>query len=144
MVTINCPGELAYGKNEKYSNFGHEKIPANSDLTFEVDILGCEEQLEVLEKSMKAKKVALPVVHRVADHFIDTKFDDQVDTKQSDTKVIEIAEKEVKQMKKEVKKAEKKLEKEEEEEAKEEEKAKEEDVDVDKMVKKEEKLVVEQ
>jgi FKBP-type peptidyl-prolyl cis-trans isomerase len=35
-VKIKCPSYLGYGGNEKWSQFSNEKIPAFSDLIFQI------------------------------------------------------------------------------------------------------------
>lgn len=50
-LTMKCPSFYAYGGNERYSHFGSAKIPANSALTFELDVLNCESNAHDLDKA---------------------------------------------------------------------------------------------
>mmetsp|Transcript_29539 Transcript_29539/g.44997 ORF Transcript_29539/g.44997 Transcript_29539/m.44997 type:complete len:135 (+) Transcript_29539:460-864(+) len=109
-VTVKCPSFYAYGSSDKYSHFGHEKIPANSDLTYEIEVLGCEERFETLKTKMTEQKIKLPRVMQVTDHFIDTEGEEE-DPKEKveDVAVIKKAKKDLKKMDKEVVAQEKEL-----------------------------------
>lgn len=48
-IRMKCPAHYAYGGTEKYSHFGSVKIPAWSDLIFELDVLECEETPDALD-----------------------------------------------------------------------------------------------
>ena len=40
-LKISCPAYLANGGSEEYSHIGSKKIPANTPLTYEIEILEC-------------------------------------------------------------------------------------------------------
>ena len=50
-IKMECPAFYAYGGEEKYGHFGSVKIPANSDLIFELDVLNCEASQEDLDQA---------------------------------------------------------------------------------------------
>lgn len=50
-IKMRCPAHYAYGGTEKYSHFGSIKIPAWSELVFELDVLECEETPEALDEA---------------------------------------------------------------------------------------------
>lgn len=52
-VRMRCPAHYAYGGAEKYSHFGSVKIPAWSELIFELSVLECEESPEALDSANK-------------------------------------------------------------------------------------------
>ena len=52
-IKMRCPPHYAYGGSEKYGHFGHAKIPAWSELIFELSVLECEETPEALDKANK-------------------------------------------------------------------------------------------
>lgn len=62
MLKVECPGYLAYGGAAKYGQFGHDLIPANSDLIFELDVLECEDSVEKINAVNKKKGNNAPVV----------------------------------------------------------------------------------
>lgn len=62
MLKLECPGYLAYGGASKYGQFGHDLIPANSDLIFELDVLECEDSVEKINAVNKKKGNNAPVV----------------------------------------------------------------------------------
>ena len=55
-IKMRCPAFYAYGGEEKYSHFGSVKIPANSELIFEIDVLNCEETDKALDSANLADK----------------------------------------------------------------------------------------
>ena len=61
-ITLKCPPFYAYGGEEKYSHFGSEKIPAYSELIFELDLLNCETTGSKLNKANKRDNNGAPVV----------------------------------------------------------------------------------
>ena len=141
-VTVQCPAYLAYGDSDHYSHFGHFKIPANSPLTFEIEVLGCEQRFETLEKKMHAKGIHLPRVIKLTDEPMDAPEKEAPSTKAEDKALIKKATQELKKMKADVKKQEQQLKLEKAKEEKQEEKASKKKVNIDKMIKKEEELVV--
>ena len=164
-ITIDCPAFYAHGGSEFYSDFDHEKIRANTDLTFTLDILNCEETLEDLnEKNSadhnKAKKVKAEPESARKEKIEgsgeplkdDAHYDSQVNvskkatSKVKEKKILANATKEVKNLKKEVASQEKKLEaaKETEKEISDELRKSDKDFDMDKVMKKQEKIVVEE
>jgi hypothetical protein len=61
-ITLKCPPFYAYGGEEKYSHFGSEKIPAYSELVFELELLNCETTAGKLNKhNLKDKNGAAEV-----------------------------------------------------------------------------------
>ena len=40
-IRISCPAYLANGGAESYSHFGSQKIPANTPITYDLEILEC-------------------------------------------------------------------------------------------------------
>jgi len=62
MLKIECPGYLAYGGQAKYGHFGHDLIPANSALIFELDVLECEDSVEKINAANKKAGNKAPVV----------------------------------------------------------------------------------
>lgn len=48
-IRMRCPAHYAYGGTEKYSHFGSAKIPAWSELIFELSVLECEETPDLLD-----------------------------------------------------------------------------------------------
>jgi hypothetical protein len=74
-ITLKCPPFYAYGGEEKYSHFGSAKIPAYSELIFEVDLLNCETTATKLNKKNKADGNGAPVVE-TADSDDESAVDD--------------------------------------------------------------------
>jgi len=53
-IRISCPAYLSNGGAELYSHFGSKKIPANTPLTYDLEILECDENLaDITEKGKK-------------------------------------------------------------------------------------------
>ena len=48
---IKCPAHYAYGGEEKYSHFGSSKIPSNSNLIFDIELLNCATSFTELDEA---------------------------------------------------------------------------------------------
>jgi len=49
-VKVKCPAYYVNNNRDRYSHFGHEKIPADTDLIYEIEVLGCSDKFETLKK----------------------------------------------------------------------------------------------
>ena len=67
MLKLECPSYLAYGGNAKYGHFGHDLIPANSDLIFELEVLECESSVEKINAANRKAGNNAPVVRYFSD-----------------------------------------------------------------------------
>lgn len=75
-ITIKCPAFYGYGGAARYGHFGHETIPSNSELTFEIDVLECQPTIDKInDKNEAAGNRALRVY---------SKGDDQPDVADDD------------------------------------------------------------
>lgn len=61
-LDIFCPAHFGYGNEEKYSHFGLDKIPANSDLKFHLELLATAENYEDLIEKLNEKNIPVPEV----------------------------------------------------------------------------------
>jgi len=52
-IKMFCPAHFANGGNEIYGHFDSFKIPANSDLTYEFEILECDSNIKKLNELRK-------------------------------------------------------------------------------------------
>jgi hypothetical protein len=53
-ISIACPAYLSNGGREEYSHMGSLKIPSNTPLTYELEVLECEGSIDSInEKSKK-------------------------------------------------------------------------------------------
>lgn len=59
-LDVQCPAFYAHGGAQTYSDFGSMQIPANSDLTYELDVLSCEATPEALNKANIADRNGAP------------------------------------------------------------------------------------
>ena len=59
-VEMVCPPHLAYGKAGKHAKGSDVEVPPDTDLTFSLEVLGCEERFETLKEKMVAKDIKLP------------------------------------------------------------------------------------
>jgi hypothetical protein len=57
---IQCPARYAYGGQEVYGHFDSFKIPENTDLDYELTVINCEHDIDVLNKKNLAKKTHAP------------------------------------------------------------------------------------
>lgn len=81
-LSMKCPAFYAYGGHERYSHFGSAKIPANSDLVFELDVLNCEETAADLDKANEEdENDAVPLIPKKKKVGKDKKVDDDDDEK---------------------------------------------------------------
>jgi len=64
---LDCPAFYAHGGAETYSHFGSMKIPADSDLTYSLEVLNCEASPEALNRKNLEDENGAPELARVAD-----------------------------------------------------------------------------
>ena len=64
-VELECPAFYAHGGAETYSDFGSMKIPANSDLVYDLEVLNCEATPEALNRANLADRNGAPELDRV-------------------------------------------------------------------------------
>ena len=68
-ISIACPAYLSNGGREEYSHMGSKKIPSNTPLTYELEVLECESSLEdIHEKSKKYGSHVRKHFHQRAKH----------------------------------------------------------------------------
>jgi len=65
---LACPAFYAHGGAEIYSDFGSMKIPADSDLTYKLEVLNCEETVEALNRKNKEDKNGAPELAGTSSH----------------------------------------------------------------------------
>lgn len=64
-LEVTCPAFYAHGGAETYSDFGSMKIPANSDLTYSLEVLSCEAGIDALNKANLADRNGAPELARM-------------------------------------------------------------------------------
>ena len=61
-IKMFCPSQLANGGAEVYGHFDSFRIPANTDLTYEFEIMECEASVDKINKLVK--KYGVPKIKK--------------------------------------------------------------------------------
>lgn len=74
-ISISCPAYLSNGGREEYSHMGSKKIPSNTPLTYELEVLECEDSIDKINDKSKKHGVHLNKhYHKKAHHLIHSKL----------------------------------------------------------------------
>lgn len=90
-ITLKCPATYAYGGAARYGHFGHEMIPGNSELTFELEVLECQPTVDKINDKNEAAGNRALRVSSTGDDSPDVADDEETTFKKKSKKDLQQA-----------------------------------------------------
>ena len=108
-IKMFCPSKYANGGAEVYGHFDSFRIPANTDLTYDFEILECEKDTDSINKLVKKwgvgkLKKKTCSMRKMTDKSLDKDPAEKVEETKKNIEVLKKVKAEVKKMKEKVKK----------------------------------------